>query len=69
MADAALIGCVFLRLFPVLDYVAGPEEDFLHDVAPLRLLPQEKLEIHPEMLEFLLLGVPHDGLRFPILLE
>jgi hypothetical protein len=44
----------------VLDDVAGLEENPFERDAPLRALPDQELEIHPEMLELLLLCVLHD---------
>jgi len=57
------------RLVAVLHDVAGLEEDALRDLAPFPVPTQQKLEIHAEMLEFLVLRVPHDGSRLAVLLQ
>src|SRR6478609_7914311 len=59
----------FFRLVAELHDVALREEDALQHLAPLRLLAEEELEIHPEVFHLLVLGVLHDRLRLAILLE
>src|SRR6185369_11903112 len=58
-----------LRLVPQLHDVALGEEDALEHLAPLRLLAEEELEVHPEVLHLLVLRVLHDGLRLTVLLD
>src|SRR5439155_23911145 len=54
---------LLLGLLAVLDDVAGLEARVLAGEAPLRLAPQQELEIHREVLEFFLLRVLHDRAR------
>src|SRR3954454_21789251 len=61
--------CRLLGLLALLDDVAVGEEHLLHRRPPLRGAAQEELEVHREVLELLLLGVPHDGAGLVVALE
>src|SRR5512141_1803074 len=59
----------FFALLAALHDVPAREENAFQSVPPHRLLPEQELEIHPEVLHLLLLGVLHDRLRLFILLQ
>src|SRR5919112_506916 len=58
-----------LRLVAELHDVARREQDALEHLAPLRLLAQEELEVHPEVLHLLVLRVLHVRARLTVLLD
>jgi len=60
---------LLLGLLAVLDDVAGLEENAFGDLSPDRRTPQEKLEVHAEVLELLALRVAHDGPRVGVGLD
>src|SRR5467141_178165 len=54
------------RLVAVLHDIAGLEEYALQDFAPFLVPPHQELQIHPKMLELLVLRVSHDGLGLTV---
>src|ERR1700681_1146752 len=65
----SLLRAFFFRLYAVLHDIAGLEENSLQDLAPFGLSTQKELEVHPEVLELLVLRVAHDVPRRTILLQ
>ena len=63
-----LLGAVF-GFFTVLHNVAGLEEDPLQHLPPDRFLAEQKLQVHSEVFELLLLSVLHNRLRFGVFLN
>src|SRR5205823_12384860 len=53
----------FLCLIGMLDDVSRLEQNSLERLAPLRSASEKELEIHPKVLELLVLGVAHDCSR------
>src|SRR5215218_10377320 len=56
----------FFRVVAQLHDVALGEQDALEHLAPLRLLPEQELQVHPEVLHLLVLRVLHDRLRLTV---
>src|SRR5699024_3986988 len=54
---------------PILDDVTVPEQDPAGDLAPLRLPPQQELQLHGEVLVLLAQRVGHDRQRVGVLLH
>jgi hypothetical protein len=53
----------------MLDDISVPEQDAPGDASPRRRAPQQKLEVHAEVLELLALGVAHDRAGLRVALE
>jgi hypothetical protein len=60
---------IFLGLFSVFHNVAFLKQDLLQDPLPLWLAPQEKFQVHSEMLEFLALRISHNRLGIRIFFD
>jgi hypothetical protein len=63
-----LLGSV-LGFLAVLDDVTGLKEDPLQHLPPDRFLAEQKLQVHSEVFELLLLSVLHNRLRFGVFLN
>src|SRR5207248_1240605 len=60
---------LLVRLLPMLDDIAGLEQNVLENRSPLRRLAEQEFEIHPKVLELFLLRIAHDGARRFVLLD
>src|SRR4051812_24654644 len=60
---------IFLGLLAMFDNIALFEEDIAHHFAPLRILPQQKFQVHAEVLELFLLRITHDRFGLGVLLN